>query len=367
MYLPDYHEVIIGFSPYNYRLRMVQFAMKYSIAKAARDFRTTRKTVRLWLQRYQKEGTKGLKDHSRAPKHIPHKIPKILEDRIVELRKQYKAFGARRLKGYFNLPCSTWTINRVLKQHGMIKPHRKKYQKKRDLARLKRKLKAITYNQLDVKYLDDLVDYYPQMVSHNLPRFQYTWRDVKTGALFIGFADEKTETNAVLFLQYVGQHLKKYGIDFREVVIQTDNGPEFSGGWNRKEPGEFTVVVEERFRARHRFIPPGQSTYNSDVETSHRLIEDEFYEVETFQDRGDLLAKAYAYQIFFNLKRRNSHKGDKTPYEIAIGDRPDVPVDLFLLPPVIIDDLLNQVRIPINQKAKGGYHLPDLPTIRTGS
>lgn len=30
----------------------------------------------------------------------------------------------------------------------------------------------------------------------DLPRFEYTWRDVKTGALFLGFANELSETHA---------------------------------------------------------------------------------------------------------------------------------------------------------------------------
>ncbi len=37
------------------------------------------------------------------------------------------------------------------------------------------------------------------------------------------------------------------------------------------------------------------------METAHRLIEDEFYEVERFTSRADFLAKAGAYNLWFNV------------------------------------------------------------------
>ncbi|HZT59260.1 MAG TPA: hypothetical protein VFA21_11600, partial [Pyrinomonadaceae bacterium] len=41
-------------------------------------------------------------------------------------------------------------------------------------------------------------------------------------------------------------------------------------------------------------------------ETAHRLIEDEFYEVERFSSRADFLRKAGAYNLWFNVARRSA-------------------------------------------------------------
>jgi hypothetical protein len=57
----------------------------------------------------------------------------------------------------------------------------------------------------------------------------------------------------------------------------------------------------------HHTIPPGAHTWQSDVETAHRLIEDEFYEVETLSSRDDFLAKATTYNLWFNAVRKNSY------------------------------------------------------------
>jgi len=43
-------------------------------------------------------------------------------------------------------------------------------------------------------------------------------------------------------------------------------------------------------------------------ETVRRQVEDEFFDLEYFSDRGDSLANAHLCQLYFNLVRPNSHK-----------------------------------------------------------
>jgi len=40
----------------------------------------------------------------------------------------------------------------------------------------------------------------------------------------------------------------------------------------------------------------------------HGLKEDEFFDLENFSSRGDLLARVHTYQLYFNLVHPNSHK-----------------------------------------------------------
>ncbi len=92
-------------------------------------------------------------------------------------------------------------------------------------------------------------------------------------------------------------------------------------------------------------------TYQSDVETVHRLIEDEFFDLETFTSRGEFLAKAHTYQAYFNLVRPNSQKENQSSLQIIERLAPRSPLELCLLPPVFLDYQLND---------KGGYDLPRL-------
>jgi hypothetical protein len=50
----------------------------------------------------------GLKERSRAPKSIPHKIPEEEEKRIIAMKEEVSILGSR--KERFNLPYSTKTI-----------------------------------------------------------------------------------------------------------------------------------------------------------------------------------------------------------------------------------------------------------------
>jgi hypothetical protein len=99
-------------------------------------------------------------------------------------------------------------------------------------------------------------------------------------------------------------------------------------------------------------IPPAAHTYQSDVETVHRLEEDEFFDLEDFTSRGDFLAKAHTYQLYFNLARLNSHKDRQAPWQIIERIAPRSPLQLCLLPPVFLDYYLND---------SGGYDVPGHP------
>jgi hypothetical protein len=59
------------------------------------------------------------------PHHIPHKTPPEVEQQVVEARDAIPCFGPRRLKRYFELPCSTGAIARILQQSGRSQRRKK--------------------------------------------------------------------------------------------------------------------------------------------------------------------------------------------------------------------------------------------------
>lgn len=143
--------------------------------------------------------------------------------------------------------------------------------------------------------------------------------------------------------------LQRCGVNLKDVTWQTDNGGEFIG--ERQKDGSrsgFPAAVTY-FGSQHERIPPAAHTYQSDVETVHRLIEDEFFDLETFQGRPDFMAKASLYQLYFNLARPNIHKQGLTPWQIIHQLDPHLTLDVCLLPPVFLDYRLDP---------KGGYDLP---------
>ena len=111
---------------YNHRSRLVQSARQRGINPTARLFQTTVPTVRKWLRRYQQLGPRGLLEVSRAPHHQPGKTPAAVEEQVVALRRQLFTFGARRLIREFDLPLSHRALERIWRQHGLLKKRQRK-------------------------------------------------------------------------------------------------------------------------------------------------------------------------------------------------------------------------------------------------
>jgi transposase InsO family protein len=308
------------------KLEIVKYTQLHGIRKASRDFGCSRNSVRTWLKGFLAKGRKGLEDGRMGPKFIPHKMNKNLEGQIIEARGQTPCYGPKRLKLYHELPVSEKAIARVLKQNNLIRKRRKKYEKKNDLRAVKAQYKALTRWQMDVKHLYDIAYFWPQMQRIKLPRYEYTLRDVKSGSTFLGFGRELSEAHAEKFISLFLEHLKEKGIELAEVIIQTDNGAEFSGGNTKKLKEGFVKTVLEKYRARHKYIPPGHCNANADVESFHATVELEFFDLEKFVTEEEFYGKAQVFQDYYNLTRVNFSKKGRTPYQIVYEDWKDINV-----------------------------------------
>ena len=107
--------------------------------------------------------------------------------------------------------------------------------------------------------------------------------------------------------------------------------------------------ILEHFGSNYYHIPAGAKTWQSDVETSHRLIEDEFYTYKIFKTRKDFFNKADQYQNKFNLKRKNSYKDDQTPADILTNDIIHNMVSLTEMNELYVEDLYNFKPIVVDE------------------
>ena len=312
---------------------MVKHALAYGVKPTASVFDATPKTVRKWLRRYQQERLAGLNELPRIPLTCPHKTSPAMERKVVHLRKRYPFMGAKRLKREHNLSCSHEAIRRILNEHGLVKKRRKKNKRKKDLAKIKRKWRLFGQLTVDTKYLNDIPHYWPQMKAMGLPKYQFTAREVRSGLMYLGFANDRTATHGCLFGRILCEHLFRCGIDMKKLKFQTDNGSEFIGCFRQdRTRGGFETTVEA-FGSRHKRIPPRAWSYNSDVETVHSTIEDEFYDLENFQSIKDFHQRVASYQAWYNLVRVNSNKDYKTPWQIIKELRPKTDLALARMPP----------------------------------
>jgi transposase len=337
---PSYRNTMEGKdkeSRFQHRLRLVRHAQAYGIRATVRAFRCERNTVRKWLRQYEAEGVKGLEEKSRAPHRIPHKTSAEEEAKVLAARRQVPHYGPIRLKEWFDLKPSKNAIGRILKDRGLTKRKRKKREKQADLREVKAQYPALTHLQMDVKYLWDIPQYWPQMQALGLPKYEYTIRDTKSGAIFLGFGHQVTVTYASLLIRRCLKHLEQWGVDPAEVTVQTDRGSEFSGGQRKKRGYGFVHAVETSMGAEHLYTPPRWPNANADVEAVHRLIEEELFDLEVYRGLEDFLHKATVYQHFFNYARTNRYKGTRTPWEIVRTDHPRIKPEVLALSPVLLE------------------------------
>ncbi len=94
-----------------------------SLAKLCVKYGISRPTGYRWVERYQQAGVAGIVERSRKPLRSPRRSAIELEEQIVQLRRQYPDWGARKLqvllkKEEIDVPSST--LHRVLKRRGLV-------------------------------------------------------------------------------------------------------------------------------------------------------------------------------------------------------------------------------------------------------
>ena len=316
------------------RLSLVMYAREHGIRQAAQAFACSRNTVRKWLRRHEGKGRAGLVELSRAAKTCPHKTSAYHEARVIEARRKTPCFGPRRLKDLHGLKPSHGAIARIPRQRGLTRKPRRKFQKKNDLRAVKARYRPFERLQADTKHLYDIARYWPQMRAQGLPRHQYTHIDVKSGALFIDYANELSATYAALASQRILEHLGRKGAAMDQMILSTDNGSEYGGTEKRERAIGYPATVRAA-GVTHRFPPPATPNAHANVESSHGAIEKEIFDLEEFRDRPDFFEKLTTFQRWWNFARMNYSKDGKTPAQILSEEGLDPA--LLLLDPIDLD------------------------------
>lgn len=359
--------------PIQVRLAMVRrYKETGNLSLVAKEFQTTRVTVRKWIKRFS-GAIQSLRNLSKAPKEPFRQMNEQTEALLTEFKKRYPSLGYDYIhhylieKGCKEIPSKS-SVYAIWRKYNLMPKRYKKYEKKKDLRAVKSRYNPFEKIQIDVKELRDIPNYLEQSLalgikkqkelpnSYGLPMYQYTARDVKTGALFVALAYEHNRHSSAIFADRILTHLKRYGIVPR--IIQTDNGTEFINTRNALDTTIFIQTVERNGMTEHRRIPPGAKTWQSDVETSHWIIEREFYDIVRANSDTNMTMKLRAYQWGFNTMRKNSYRKYQTPYEIIKNEADDfyatLSKELLDFPTCILDEKFDTF-------IKGGYHVA-LPT-----
>jgi len=107
----------------------------WTMTELCAHYGVSRKTGYKMLKRYEEEGWNGLEDQRRAPKHCPHRMSEAVEGRLLEVKKRFPTWGARKVRAYLlkqedgaGWPAES-TINALFKRHGLVARRRRRPQR----------------------------------------------------------------------------------------------------------------------------------------------------------------------------------------------------------------------------------------------
>jgi transposase InsO family protein len=291
-----------------WRWRILQTAAEgpRTVAQTCRYFGISRKTFYKWRQRFATHGEAGLGDRPRAPQHSPSATPPAVVSKILYLRQQYH-FGAGRIADYLRrfhqVSIARSSVHRILGRHGLgrlpanqkHRPHRQRwqrYEKPQPGHRL----------QVDVKFLE-------RIPGSRKRLYQFTAIDDCTRIRVLKVFDACNQTTAIRFIDDVRRRLP-----FRIQVIQTDNGAEFQSRFHWHL---------ETHDIRHVYIRPRTPHLNGKVERSHRVDDQEFYQLldkDGITDDIHLFnEKLREWEDYYNYHRPHGALNGQTPYERLVA------------------------------------------------
>lgn len=287
-----------------WRLKILKWAEgePRQVARTCRYFGISRTAFYRWKRRYEEHGEAGLADRSRAPHRFPSETPPAVVSKILYLRQNYH-FGAGRIADYLRrfhqIDIARSTVHRVLERNDMARLPANQKHKPRS-TRWKRYEKAQPGHrlQMDVKFLERIPGTRKRL-------YQFTAIDDCTRIRVLKVYDACNQRTAIRFFDEVRKRLP-----FRIHVLQTDNGPEFQSNFHWHV---------ESLDVRHVYIKPRTPRLNGKVERSHRIDDEEFYQL---LDQGGISTdihlfneKLREWEDYYNYHRPHGALKGQTPFE----------------------------------------------------
>jgi transposase InsO family protein len=277
-------------------------ADEQNVARVCRRFGISRKSFYKWKRRHREHGDAGLCDRPRTPQRSPSATAREVVSKILYLRQHYH-FGPGRIAAYLQrfhgITIAVSTVHRILQRHGMNRlPANQKHQPHGRRWQRYEKPQPGHRLQLDVKFLE-------RIPATRRRLYQFTAIDDCTRIRVLKVYDACNQRTAILFINEVLRRLP-----FRVHVVQTDNGAEFQS--------QFHWHLETQ-DIRHVYIRPRTPRLNGKVERSHRVDDEEFYQLLDQDGISDDIhlfnEKLREWEDYYNYHRPHGGLGGQTPYE----------------------------------------------------
>lgn len=261
------------------------------------EYRISRKTGYKWIKRFSESGQ--VKDQSRKPHHSRVQTDAEMEQRIVDVRRKYPGWGARKITDYLQhkgceLPCEK-TIQNILKRHGLISAEATQAHK--PWKRFER-AKSNELWQADFKgdfLLGDGQRCYPLTILDDHSRFALR---IEPRPHQRGVQDSFWRT------------FQEYGLP---QTLLTDNGPYFAGYKKGYNQFERALMDQDVLPIHGRF---GHPQTQGKIERFHRSLQEEVLKYQTLRDLEDAAQVLEQWRTLYNHERPHAALAGRCPAQL---------------------------------------------------
>ncbi len=287
--------------------------MGESVASICRELNVSRKWFYKWYNRYQSNDSNWHQDQSKAPKHQPHKIDNEVERLVLKVREQlektkYAQIGATAIAWQIQkLGCSPppiWSINRILKRNGKIRPKEKRRKNKSNVA----------YTWFTEPYYPGHI-YQSDLIGPRYLKGDGRFYCLSTIDRFSHLAHSvpirsKDDDSIVGALLQTWHHI---GVPEH---LQLDNELSFLGSIRYPHSLGKVQKLCPAAGVQPIFIPAAEPWRNGMIEHFNRTFEDSFYRVERYKNFEHLRERLMGFINFHNENYVYSTNHGKTPNQI---------------------------------------------------
>jgi putative transposase len=259
-----------------------------------------------WKARFDAGESEWFKDRSRAPKTTVNKTSAETEKLVLAVRgkleaSRYAQIGAFTIQWEMKklgvTPLPTWSINRILKRHNVVR-EKKRYQPKN---------KPYPRAFSDSVQQADLVG--PRYIKNDGRFYSMNVADLETHMVAIHPCRTKSDEDMARALLYAWKTIGKPD------YVQFDNAWSFFGSPRHpRSPGMIPRLCLA-LGVRVIFIPIGEPWRNGVIERFQQTFDKSFYRRQFFQSYEQMKRKAKTFERFFNTQHRTRSLAGRTPAE----------------------------------------------------
>lgn len=285
------------------------------VSAICRTLRRSRRWFYKWLKRYDPSNPDWACGQSRAPKRISHKTPESVVQMVCEIRQrllktQYAQKGALAIQwqlkqlGVKPWP-ATWTINRILKQQGLLgKPVYIPRGTPYPALQVARPNDAHQFDLVGPRYLKSKKRFYG---AHLIDAF--------SNAVALKALSSKRDIEIVEALVAGWQRL---GIPR---YLQLDNELSFRG--SNLYPRSFGLLIRLclYLGVEVVFIPQGEPWRNGIIEKFNDVYDKLFFRPQRFATLAHLQRELPHFESFHNRNHRYAKLGQRTPWAVHTSAR----------------------------------------------